>query len=113
MGFPIKFKKLLEIELSDVDHPDEAWLTYAVCATEKDSCGWGGWMLENICKNTDENAASINLPAFCEQVCPCCGRETFRTGATLKFIPSSDQTGQLVPGVDYEELPIEYDEAEV
>ena len=31
----------------------------------------------------------------------------------VKFVPSSDQTGRLVPGVDYEELPIEYDEDEV
>ena len=113
MGFPRKFKELLEIEPCDVDRPDEAWLTYAVCATEKDSCGWGGWMLEDIRKNADGKDSSLVLPAFCEQVCPRCGKETFRTGATLKFVPSSDQTGRLVAGVDYEELPIEYDEDEV
>lgn len=113
MGYPIKFKELIETELKDIDQPDEAWLTYAVCATEKDSCGWGGWMLETIQKNTGEEGLSITLPAFCEQVCPCCGRGTFRTDATLKFVPSSDQTGRLVPGVDYEVVPIEYDGDEV
>jgi hypothetical protein len=113
MGFPRKFKELLEIEFRDVDRPDEAWLTYAVCATEKDSCGWGGWILEDIRKYSGEKDSSLVLPAFCEQVCPSCGKETFRTDATLKFVPSSDQTGRLVPGVDYEELPIEYDEDEV
>lgn len=110
MGFPRKFKELLEIELTDVDRPDEAWLTYAVCATEKDSCGWGGWMLEDIRKNTSNEGSPIALPASCEQVCPRCGKETFRTSATLMFVPSLDQTGRLVSGIDYEELPIEYEE---
>lgn len=113
MGFPRKFKELLEIELEDVDTPEEAWLTYAVCATEKDSCGWGGWMLEAALKITGRNHQSRVLSASDDQVCPRCGRETYRTGATLKFILSSDQTGRLVPGVDYEEVPIEYDEGEV
>jgi hypothetical protein len=66
MGFPRKFKELLEIDLSDVDRPDEAWLTYAVCATEKNSCGWGGWMLEDIRNNADGKDSSLVLPAFCE-----------------------------------------------
>ncbi len=111
MGFPRKFKELLEIELADVDTPEVAWLTYAVCATEKDSCGWGGWMLEAALKGRSKNGEFDALSACDEQICPSCGRETFRTGATLKFIPSADQTSHIgIPGVDYEVIPIEYDE---
>jgi hypothetical protein len=109
MGFPRKFKDLLEIELQDVDRPDEAWLTYAVCAVEKDSCGWGGWMLEAALKDTGKDGAFNALSASDEQVCPRCGRQTFRTGATIKFVQSADQSHPSgVPGVDYEVTPIEY-----
>ena len=38
MAFPRKFKHLLEIELKDVETPDYVWITYAVCAVEKDAC---------------------------------------------------------------------------
>lgn len=39
MGFPKKFKHLLEIKLKDLEFPDYAWLSYAVCANYEDSCG--------------------------------------------------------------------------
>jgi hypothetical protein len=110
MGFPRKFKKLLEIELDDVIAPDEAWLTYAVCAVEQDSCGWGGWMLEAAIAKPEKDDHFMVLPAVDEQLCPKCGRATFRTGASLRFVPSADQTPTCVPGIDYEVLPIDYDE---
>ncbi|MRR55059.1 MAG: hypothetical protein EG822_11190 [Deltaproteobacteria bacterium] len=114
MGFPRKFKELLEIEKEDVEKPEEAWLTYAVCATEKDSCGWGGWMLEAVWKNTSDKEKPQFLNANDEQVCPRCGRETFRTGASYRFVLSSDQTPTgAIPDIDYEVLPIEYDKDEV
>lgn len=70
-----------------------------------------GWMLEAALIKTGKNEKCSPLSATDEQVCPRCGRQTFRTGATLKFIPSEDQTHPLgVPGVDYEVAPIEYDE---
>lgn len=111
MKFPRKFKNLLEIELKDVDSPDEAWLTYAVCALKNDSCGWGGWMLEAALKRPNSDGSFTAISASDEQICPRCGRQTFRTGATLKFVQSSDQTDPSgVPCVDYEVTTIEYDE---
>lgn len=109
MAFPRKFKELLQIEQEDVEKPEEAWLTYAVCATEKDSCGWGGWMLEALWKNTSEKPQFLN--ANDEQICPRCGRETYRTGAGYRFTLSPDQTPiGVVAGVDYEDSPIEYED---
>ena len=111
MGFPRKFKNFLEIELKDVERPEEAWLTYAVCALENDSCGWGGWMLEAALKKPSKDGSFSALSEADEQVCPRCGRQTFRTGATLKFVQSSDQSHPSgVPGVDYEVAPIQYDD---
>jgi len=86
-------------------------MTYAVCATEQNSCGRGGWMLEAIWKKTSDKAKHQFLNANDEQVCPRCGRETFRTGASYRFILSSDQTTiGAVLGVDYEVTPLEYDD---
>jgi hypothetical protein len=111
MGFPRKFKELLEIEIEDVETPEEAWLTYAVCATEQDSCGWGGWMLEAAMKKAPDGNNPKFLNANDEQVCPRCGCETYRTGASLRFVPSADQTPiGPVPGEDYEISPIEYED---
>jgi|GEM_PF-1250154 len=111
MKFPRKFKNLLEIELKDVDLPDEAWLTYAVCVLKNDSCGWGGWILEAALKKSSSDSSFSALSASDAQICPRCGLQTFRTGATLKFVQSSDQTAPSgVPDVDYEVTTIEYDE---
>jgi hypothetical protein len=52
MPLPRKFKHLIELELKDVETPDYVWLAYAVCAVEKDACGWGGWMIEAAFKKT-------------------------------------------------------------
>lgn len=41
------------------------------------------------------------LPSLDEQVCPRCGRETFRTGASRRMVPSDDQRLPREPGVDY------------
>jgi hypothetical protein len=45
-----------------------------------------------------------------EQICPQCGRETFITAATLRVEPSIDQSTQLREAIDYELVPIEYEE---
>jgi len=111
MPFPRKFKHLLEIELSDVEAPDYVWLTYAVCACRKDSCSWGGWMIEAAFKKTEEKHPNPTgdkvLPAIMDQVCPECGKPTFRTAASIRMIPSEDQKQ---PKFDYESLPIEYED---
>jgi hypothetical protein len=114
MPFPRKFKKLIETELKDIEIPDYVWLTYAVCARENDSCGWGGWMIEAAFKETRKEhptgTADKTLSAVTDQVCPRCGKTTFRTAASIKVVPSPDQTRAHVAGRDYEVLPIEYED---
>jgi hypothetical protein len=114
MPFPRKFKHLLELELSGVEIPDYVWLTYAVCACEKNSCGWGGWMIEAAFKEAEEQYPNSTgdkvVPAMVDQVCPQCGKTTFRTAASIRMIPSTDQTPTLVEGVDFESDPIEYED---
>lgn len=111
MSFPRKFAPLLEIERGDVEAPDYVWLVYAVCAVSPVGCGWGGWMIEVAFKITGERHATGTgdkaLSAMDEQVCPRCGRQTFRTGASLRVVPSDDQRE---PGGDYETAPIEYED---
>ena len=114
MPFPKKFKTLLESELKDVEIPDYVWLTYAVCALERDSCGWGGWIIEGAFKKSAvQNATSTGdklLNAADEQICPRCGKGLYRTAASVRYEPSKDQTRPLVPDVDYEVLPLEYED---
>ena len=103
---PRKFAPLLEIDRGDVETPDYVWLVYAVCACSEDACGWGGWMIEAAFKKTEERhwtrTGDKLLSAMDEQVCPRCGRETFRTGATLRLVPSEDQKPPWEPGKDYQ-----------
>ena len=92
MPLPRKFAHLLEIERGDVEAPDYLWLAYAVCALSAEGCGWGGWTIEAAFKaDGREHPTGTGdrvLPAVDEQVCPRCGRGTFRTGATLRVVPS-------------------------
>jgi hypothetical protein len=114
MSFPRKFRHLIETELTDVEAPDYVWLVYAVCALSADACGWGGWMIEAAFKRTGEAHPTATgdklLSAVDEQVCPRCGRETYRTGAAVRLAPSQEQDPPLRPGVDYEVLPPLYEE---
>src|SRR4051812_48204403 len=111
MPFPRKFASLLEIERGDVEAPDYVWMVYAVCAVSPEGCGLGGWMIEAAFKVTGERHATGTgdklLSAMDEQVCPCCGRQTFRTGAALRVVPSEDQRRSLEEGIDYETSPLE------
>lgn len=108
MTVPLKTRELTEIKLQDFDAPGYAWLTYAVCTLKADACGWGGWIIESAFKSTGEHHATgtgdkLLTAADYEQCCPRCGGTLFRTSASLRMIPSADQTlvhGQ--PGVDYE-----------
>jgi hypothetical protein len=68
--------------------PDYFVMTYAVCGCSKDACGWGGWMIEAAFKRTEKKdwptyTGDKLLNAFDLQLCPRCGRETFRTGASV------------------------------
>jgi hypothetical protein len=39
MAYPEKYRARLDLTLSEVEAPDYAWLTYAVCAVADDACG--------------------------------------------------------------------------
>ncbi len=113
MPYPRKFKSLLESELKDEVIPDYVWLTYAVCATDKDACGWAGWLIEAAFKKHEHQRTAGDedkLLNVVEQVCPRCGKQLFRTVASVRYEPSKDQTAPLVAGVDYEVLPLEYED---
>ena len=104
MTFPLKFKYLLETTKKDIELPKTAWVTYAVCAVEQDSCTWRGWILESIKGENGE------LFADNDQICPKCGKQMFRTEVSIKMEPSKDQTSDLIPGKDYEVIPMEYEQ---
>ena len=114
MPFPKKFKKLLETSFNDIELPDYAWLTYAVCGCHKDSCGWGGWVIDSVfakdgLKNS-EGTKDKSLPIMDDLDCPICKKPLFRTEVNIRFVPSEDQKPvHGIPGVDYEVAPIEYE----
>ena len=117
MSFPAKFRSLLELTSNDVEMPDYAWLTYAVCVLTNDACGWGGWIIESVFKKTAAHHATGTgdklLPSGDDlQTCPRCGRTLFRTSASIRMTSSADQApvhGE--PGVDYQVVDMEYDDA--
>ncbi len=115
MGIPRRFKSLIETELKDVDIPDYAYLTYAVCAIDKESCGWAGWMIEAVFKKTGKEYPTGTgdklLPAMMDQVCPRCGKVTWRTMASIVVVPSNDQELRAGARRDYDILEVEYDDS--
>lgn len=116
MHYPRKFQRLLESTINDVELPDYVWLAYAVCAITPDACGWSGWTIEALFRQDDKRqATSTGDKALTsdneKQRCPRCGRQLFRTLATVRYAPSDDQqhpTG--VPGINYEVTRMEYDD---
>ena len=104
MKFPSKYRKLLETKLGEVNLPSEVWLTYAVCGLYQESCGWTGWIIESVIDNKGKQLSAAN-----EQKCEVCGKSMFRTEATIKLIPASDQTPKLILGRDYEVSQMEYE----
>lgn len=114
MPFPRKFKERLELELEDLERPDYLWLTYAVCGVEKESCGWEGWITEAIYIQTEEHhptGTGDKLAPNRDDKCIDCGRPLFRTGASLRFEVSADQTHPVgEPGTDYEVIDPDYED---
>lgn len=96
-------QKQAETKLSDVEVPDCAWITYAVCAGGKESCGWGGWVIEVLV--SDE--AGKDLSIHDRHLCPGCGTELVLTEASVKLVPAADQSGKVAAGVGYETVPME------
>lgn len=110
MTFPLKFKKQLEKGLNDVTSPDYIYLVYAICGLEKDSCGWEGWMLEAVFKKSEDKYPTITgdklLSSVNEQVCPKCGKTTFRTDVVLRFELSKEPI--VSNAFEYAVAPMEY-----
>jgi hypothetical protein len=104
MPFPSKFKALLEAKPGDVASPSEIWISFAVCGTSQDSCGWSGWILESVV-----DAEGRQLPAATDQVCGRCGKQLFRTVVAIKAVQAPDQSSTLVPGRDYVASPTDYE----
>jgi len=100
--FPKRFKRQLEVELKDVEIPDDLWLTFSVCGVQEESCGWEGWVLECL------KLEGKNIEGDTILLCPKCSQPLFRTAASVKYIPSENQEPALVPGVDYDVVPMEY-----
>ena len=106
MAFPRKFRHLIETKTGDVITPSHVWITYCACAVNRDSCGWGGWTLEAVFHDPKAKAGEKVLDAQTDQLCPVCGGETYRTGASYRFDLSSNQTSPIE--MDYDVAPVEY-----
>jgi hypothetical protein len=108
MPFPEKFRKLVELHEEEVTIPDYVWLAYAVCATEEDSCGWHGWIIESAWKIV--GGKEVEVEADAEQGCPICGKQVYRTEVEkrFRFDPSSG------PKLNYshESAPLSFKEPE-
>ena len=107
-----RFKNLIENE--PANQPDYVWLEHAVCALGSAPCGWSGWIIGAVFKETPERYATETgdkaLPCDDSQRCPKCGSTTFRTGHAQRFDLSPNQTPPRTPGVDYEvAVAIEYE----
>ena len=115
MPFPAKNRNLIDLTLNEVELPDYAWLTYAVCAVTEDSRGWCEWIIEAAFRKTGEGhptgAGDKLLPTGDnEQICPRCRRELFRTSASIRMSPSQDQTPiHGVPGIGNEVADVEFE----
>ena len=110
MAFPAKFKSLIELSYDDVEKPTGGWLTYGVCASSNDACGWQGWVLEVV---EGVHGGEVKaLPSDNDLNCPKCGNAIFRTEVSYRFDVSPNQTPKLAQNVDYEVMPILYDDEE-
>ena len=89
-----KLKELEDISITDVQPPDSAFLTFAVCTDGVDACGWGSWLLEAAFAATGDprffRSGSFVVPAVTSQICPRCGKVLFRTLAQHRFNRSTE-----------------------
>lgn len=104
MPFPAKFRHLIEAREDQVKVPDYVWLSFAVCAVEEDSCGWGGWMIESAWKAI-ENAES-EVTADTDQRCPNCGKPLFRTEVEKQYVLNSKAGPKI--SFEYDTAPIQF-----
>lgn len=86
-------KRLVDLTPADLQLPDFAVLTYAVCALENNGCGSGGWLSEGaFLKGAHGPITLANgdspLPSVANQICPNCGLVLFRTDTAQVFVRS-------------------------
>ncbi len=107
MPFPEKFRSLILLAEDQVIVPDFLWLAYAVCAVEKDSCGWRGWIIEDAWKTGLSGGEKIHAQIESSQKCPDCGRPMYRTGIEKRYALD----GSAGPKLDhpYESLDPEFE----
>ena len=96
---------MIELREGQVTIPDVVWLSYAVCAVDEDSCGWGGWILESAWK-VGADHKEVEVESDAEQRCPRCAKLLFRTEVEKQFRLNPDAG----PKIDYpyETTPIEF-----
>jgi hypothetical protein len=111
MGLPRRFKGMMETTLESVIAPEGAWITFSVCSTRPDACGWQGWILESLFLNRPEGAFRHKQLVIDDRYqCPACGLPLYRTAAKMRFSPAADQTPDLLEGIDYIALPPKYED---
>lgn len=110
MAFPKKFRSLLESTSENVTVPTYVFLTYAVCGMTPDACGWSGWVLDGVFEvdGIRHNTATGDklLSSISSQICPNCGRETFRTAATFELDQS--ESSHHIGSEPENSTPLEY-----
>jgi hypothetical protein len=104
MPFPAKFRRLLEPLSKQVVPPHHVILTYVACGTEPTSCGWTGWLMEGAYSG-EESSRETLMPSRSDQLCPKCGKETFRTEFSFRY----NLDGREKPSTNLEVLPVEYE----
>ena len=83
-------KRLMNLTPKDIELPDYAVLTFAVCALDADACGWGGWLSEGAFIMVPDGSGILQngdnpLPSVTAQICPNCGRTLFRNDTAQVF----------------------------
>src|SRR5262249_27748635 len=105
---PKKYKHLLELTKSDLVTPHHVWIAFFVCAIYKESCGWGGWMIDSVFSTAQENPPDGLLASDSLPMCPKCGRQLAGT-VTWRLDRAENQYPRMKEGVDYTVEPATYE----
>lgn len=77
------------IDLPQDKLPGAVLVTYSLCLSPPERCGWGGWILEGVFASAkgDTGLGLAALPCKTDQVCPSCTGELFRMENQYVFTP--------------------------
>ena len=96
---PKRFKKLIEATQNDVGIiPNRAMITFSVCGVTESSCGWHGWILENLYRGKLHQEEQVEIDDRLK--CPKCDHPLFRSGVTLCFNLNHRTTKRLMAEMD-------------